>query len=201
MLFRSRNEIHRLELKVKDERRLHDDSVATAHELEMKITELKSNIEHLRQRAEAEFDLPLQLKVYPEDEWVDFAQLREEVKNLKERIRILGAINFAAFDEFTTEGERLAFLTQQRDDLVEAEKTLLNTIEEINATAQRMFLETFGKIRENFITIFKELFMEGDECDLRIEENVDPLEASIEIIAKPRGKRPKIGRASCRERV
>ncbi|MBI1803571.1 MAG: chromosome segregation protein SMC [Ignavibacteriae bacterium] len=185
-----RNEIHQLELKVKDERRLHDDSVSTAHELEMKIAELTSNIEHLRQRAEAEFELALRLKTYPDDEWVDFAQLREEVKNLKERIRVLGAINFAAFDEFTTEGERLAFLTQQRDDLIDAEKTLLSTIEEINTTAQRMFMETFLKIRENFITIFKELFMEGDECDLRIEENVDPLEASIEIIAKPRGKRP-----------
>ncbi len=134
-------------------------------------------------RAKEEFELELALKTYPEDEWVDFAKLRDEVKSLKERIRILGAINFAAFDEFTTESERLTFLTQQRDDLIEAEQTLLNTIEEINATAQRIFLETFGKIRENFITTFKELFLEGDECDLRLEENVDPLEANIEIIA------------------
>jgi chromosome segregation protein len=66
----------------------------------------------------------------------------------------------------------------------------MDTIEEINATAQRMFAETFAKIRENFITIFKELFLEGDECDLRMEEGVDPLEARIEITAKPRGKRP-----------
>jgi chromosome segregation protein len=185
-----RNELHAIELKLKDERRLHDDSVTTAHELEMKISELKSNIEHLKLRAVEEFELGLQLKTYPEDEWVDFAQLREEVKNLKDRIRVLGAINFAAFDEFTAESERLTFLTQQRDDLLEAEKTLVSTIEEINNTAQRKFLDTFGKIRENFITIFKELFMEGDECDLRIEEGIDPLEANIEIIAKPRGKRP-----------
>jgi chromosome segregation protein len=112
------------------------------------------------------------------------------VKQLKDRIHVLGAINFAAFDEFKTESERLNFLTQQRDDLIEAEKTLLNTIEEINNTAQRKFLETFAKIRENFIRTFKELFMEGDECDLKLEEEVDPLEANIEIIAKPRGKRP-----------
>ena len=185
-----RNELHQIELNIKDERRLHDEAVGTSHELEMKISELKSAIEHIRLRAQEEFDIDLQLKTYPEDEFVDFAQLREEIKNLKDRIRILGAINFAAFDEFTTEGERLNFLTQQRDDLVEAETTLLNTIEEINATAQRKFSETFGKIRENFIVIFKELFMEGDECDLKIEEGVDPLEANIEIIAKPRGKRP-----------
>ncbi len=185
-----RSELHTTELTIKDERRLHEDSVARSHELEMKISELKSSIEHVKLRSKEEFEIDLELKTYPEDEWVDFAQLREEVKILKDRIRVLGAINFAAFDEFTTENDRLNFLTQQRDDLIEAEKTLLSTIEEINATAQRFFLETFGKIRENFIATFKELFLEGDECDLRLEENVDPLEATIEIIAKPRGKRP-----------
>ena len=185
-----RNELHQIELRIKDERRLHDDSVSAAHELEMKISELKSNIEHVKLRAQEEFEIELQLKSYADDEWVDFAHLREEVKNLKDRIRILGAINFAAFDEFTSESERLNFLTQQRDDLVEAEKILLSTIEEINNTAQRKFLDTFSKIRTNFIATFKELFQEGDECDLKLEEDVDPLEANIEIIAKPRGKRP-----------
>ncbi|HEX2982287.1 MAG TPA: AAA family ATPase, partial [Ignavibacteriales bacterium] len=46
------------------------------------------------------------------------------------------------------------------------------------------------KVRENFITIFRSLFNPGDEADLRLEENADPLEAKIEIIAKPKGKRP-----------
>ncbi len=185
-----RNALYQIELKIKDERRLHDEAVSATHDLEMKISELKSTIEHIKTRAKDEFDIDLQMKTYPEDEFVDFAQLRDEVKNLKERIRILGAINFAAFDEFTTESERLNFLTQQRDDLIEAETTLINTIDEINTTAQRIFSETFAKIRENFIVIFKELFHEGDECDLKIEEGVDSLEANIEIIAKPRGKRP-----------
>jgi chromosome segregation protein len=67
---------------------------------------------------------------------------------------------------------------------------MLQTIEEINNTAQREFLNTFEKIRENFITTFKGLFDEGDECDLALEEGADPLEARIEITAKPRGKRP-----------
>jgi len=185
-----RNELHQIELKIKDERRLHDEAVGATHDLEMKISELKSAIEHIQRRAKEEFDIELELKTYPENEAVDVDLLRDEVKTLKERIRLLGAINFAAFDEFTTESQRLNFMTQQRDDLVEAEQTLLKTIEEINATAQRKFSETFTKIRDNFIVIFKELFQEGDECDLRIEEGVDPLEANIEIIAKPRGKRP-----------
>jgi chromosome segregation protein len=185
-----REEIHRVELALKDERRLHDEAMEAVHELELRVAELRSNVDHLKERALKEFELELELKTYAEDEWVDFAARREEVQQLKEKIRALGAINFAAFDEFKTEGERLHFLTQQRDDLLEAERTLLSTIEEINNTAQKKFLDTFALIRENFIKTFRGLFDPGDECDLRLEENVDPLEAKIEIIAKPRGKRP-----------
>jgi len=185
-----REHIHRVELKIKDDRQLHDEAVEEVHELDLKVNEVKSNIEHLKERARKEFEMELELKTYPGDEWVDFAARREDVRQLKEKIRALGAINFAAFDEFKTEGERLQFLVQQRDDLLEAERTLLSTIEEINTTAQKKFLDTFSQIRENFITTFRELFDPGDECDLRLGEGLDPLEAPIEIIAKPRGKRP-----------
>jgi len=185
-----RADLHRNELHIKDERRRHEDSVTNTHSLEMKITELRSGIEHQKERARDEFGIELVLREFEPADLRDFTPLREEVTTLKGRLKVLGAINFAAFDEFNTESDRLNFLTQQRDDLIEGEKTLMNTIEEINQTAQRMFSETFAKIRENFIMIFKDLFMEGDECDLRIEEGVDPLEAKIEIIARPRGKRP-----------
>lgn len=185
-----REEIHRLELKIKDERRLHDDSMGATHELEMRVSELTMKCENLVARAKEELKFDLQLKEFPADEPFDFDAARSEVEGLKEKIEALGAVNFAAFDEFKTESERLEFITGQRNDLLESEKTLLATIEEINTTAQRTFLETFGKIRENFVSTFKGLFDEGDECDLRLEEGVDPLEARIEIIAKPRGKRP-----------
>ncbi len=185
-----RDAMHQLELKIKDERRLHDDSMGTTHELEMRVSELTMKCENLVARAKEEFDFDLQLKEFPSEEPFDFDAARAEVQRLKEKIESLGAVNFAAFDEFKTESERLEFITAQRNDLIESEKTLLATIEEINATAQRTFLETFGKIRDNFIATFKGLFDEGDECDLRLEDGVDPLEARIEIIAKPRGKRP-----------
>ncbi len=185
-----RSELHTNELHIKDERRAHEDAVANAHGLEVKIVDLRSNIDHLRDRTKEGFGLDLVLREFTPEQMDGVGQLRAEVGQLRDRLKVLGAINFAAFDEFTTESERLNFLSQQRDDLIEGEKTLMNTIEEINQTAQRMFMETFAKIRENFITIFKDLFMEGDECDLRMEEGVDPLEAKIEIIAKPRGKRP-----------
>jgi len=185
-----RDEIHTIELAIKDERRTHDDSLRSTHECELKLADLRSKAEYIVSRAKEEFELALELKVYPEDEFVDFASLRDEIQARRDKVKSLGNINFAAFEEYNAEKARLEFLTTQRKDLLEAEKTLLTTIEEINATAQRTFLSTFGQIRTNFIETFKSLFDPGDECDLRLEEGVDPLEARIEIVAKPRGKRP-----------
>ena len=185
-----RGQVHDIELKLKDERLKHEGSLKAAHDLEFKIQELSMKAENLKVRAKEEFDFELQLEVFEDNDEFDFTAAREEVRTLKEKLRALGAVNFEAFDEYKSEKERLDFVTTQKADLEESEQTLLATIEEINTTAQHKFLETFEKIRENFIATFKGLFDEGDECDLALEEGVDPLEARIEITAKPRGKRP-----------
>lgn len=185
-----RGQVHEIDLKLKDERLRHEGSLKAAHDLEFKIQELTMKGENLKSRAKEEFDLDLQLQTFEDNDTFDFSAAREEARTLKEKIRALGPVNFAAFDEYKSEKERLDFVNAQKKDLVESEHTLMTTIEEINATAQRQFLDTFSKIRGNFITTFKGLFDEGDECDLRLEPDVDPLEARIEITAKPRGKRP-----------
>lgn len=184
-----RNQIHQIEVKLKDERLRQEGSLKAAHDLEMKIRELTMKSENLKLRAKEDFGVDLQFTEYSDN--YDYAIAQEEIQKLKNKINALGPINFAAFDEYKSEKERLDFMIAQRDDLEQSEKTLLKTIDEINTTAQKQFLETFDKIRENFITIFKGLFDEGDECDLRLDdEEADPLEAKIEIMAKPRGKRP-----------
>jgi chromosome segregation protein len=186
----SREEMHQIEMRVKDKRRVADECLRSLHDHELRIHDLNAKAEHIKARALEEFEHHLELKTYPDNEFVDFAALRDDIETLRERSKSLGNINFAAFEEYNTEKQRLQFLTTQRNDLIEAEKTLLATIEEINATAQKKFLDTFEQIRKNFIETFKSLFDPGDECDLRLEENIDPLESGIEIIAKPRGKRP-----------
>ena len=186
----AREEIHRVELGIKDQRRSHDESLEALHAHELQVHDLRSKVEQLLQRAHDEFELTLLQKQYSPDEFVDFAALREEIPALRDKIKGLGNINFAAFEEFEEEKKRWETMNTQRTDLLDAEKNLLATIEEINQTAQNLFLDTFAKIRTNFIDTFKSLFEPGDECDLRLEEGVDPLEARIEIIAKPRGKRP-----------
>lgn len=124
---------------------------------------------------------------------------KKEVEELSERLKKLGGgYQQILFEDFENEKAELMKLIEQKDDLLESEKDIRKTIDRINKEARERFLKTFEQIRENFITIFKELFSEGDEANLRIvyEEDEDgnleedPLEAKIEIIAKPRGKRP-----------
>jgi chromosome segregation protein len=186
-----RSQIHEIELKLKDERLLQEGSLKAAHDLEIKIQELTMKADNLKARAKEDFDLDLQLQEFPDADRYNYTAAHEEIRKLKEKIHTLGPINFAAFDEYKSEKERLDFMSAQRDDLEQSEKTLLEAIDEINTTARKQFLETFGLIRENFIRTFKELFDEGDDCDLHLDsEQTDPLEAKIEIVAKPRGKRP-----------
>lgn len=160
------------------------------HSLEMKLSELALKIENLKEHIKESYSLTLEEKVFGELDLFDFKGRTEEVNNLKQQIKNLGPINLLAYSEFEEEKERLDFLTKQRDDLIGSETDIIKTIEEINVTAQSLFMETFGKIRDNFTSIFQSLFNPGDEADLRLEDSVDPLEAKIEIIAKPRGKRP-----------
>ena len=79
----------------------------------------------------------------------------------------------------------------QRQDILSAKDSLLATITEIEETATGQFLESFDKVRENFIEVFRSLFTDDDTCDLILINPDDPLESEIDIIAKPKGKRPK----------
>ena len=86
--------------------------------------------------------------------------------------------------------ERHDFITKEREDLIEAKESLIKTIEEIDIVAKKSFLSSFEKIKDNFKTVFRSLFTEDDDCDLIINDEENPLESSIEIMAKPKGKKP-----------
>lgn len=185
-----RDEIERVELLLRNDRENHTDSINLVHEIEMKVSEIQQKIESLKNYAHEELAFELERKHYQEEDVFDIAQAKEEIHILKGKIQSLGPINQLAYEEYQEEKKRLDFLTSQRTDLIEAEETLHETINEINKTAQEKFLTTFDLVCQNFIMIFKSLFEEGDEADLILTEPEDPLESRIDIIAKPRGKRP-----------
>ena len=92
-----------------------------------------------------------------------------------------------AYDEMK---ERHESITKQRDDILKAKASLIETIGEIEETATNQFLTAFEKARIYFIDVFRSLFSEEDNCDLILLDPENPLDSKIEIVAKPKGKRP-----------
>ena len=163
------------------------------------IDEIKSNIydneielNSVEQRLSIEFDLDINTckadKDFFKDSSVDSMINRRE--ELKEKIEKIGQINPLAMEAYKEIKERHEFITKEREDLLEAKDSLLKTIEEIDIVAKESFLKSFEKIKSNFKTVFRSLFTDDDDCDLLINDEENPLESSIEIMAKPKGKKP-----------
>jgi chromosome segregation protein len=110
------------------------------------------------------------------------------LRYLQDKLRSIGPVNLLAVQDYEERRQRLGFLTGQRKDLEEARHSLLEAIDKINATASELFLKTFEQVNQNFIQVFTSLF-EGGEAAL-VLTGEDPLEAEIEILARPRGKKP-----------
>ena len=159
------------------------------HKLELERTEILGRRRGVVARVEAEWRKPLdQLLADAPEVSGDLDWLRQEDERLRAGIDAVGPVNALAVDEHGEEVKRLEFLMTQRDDLVTARHSLQQAAREIDQTAKTMFLESFGKVRENFRSVFQTLFG-GGECDVRLANEDEPLESEIEIHAAPRGKR------------
>jgi chromosome segregation protein len=117
-------------------------------------------------------------------------ELQEKADRMKKRLENLGEVNPTAIEAFTEMKKRYEFILEQKNDLTTAKDSLLQTILEVEATANQKFLETFNMVRENFHKVFKSLFTEDDQCDLILENPENLAESGIDVIAKPKGKRP-----------
>lgn len=160
-----------------------------ANEINLKLNAIKERL-----NVEFELDLDQLMKEDPEEseEFAgrDEATLREDVLQAKSKLEKMGPINPMAMEAFDEIKERHEFITDQKEDLIKAKESLITTIGEIDQVARETFLDAFGKIKENFVKVFRSLFTEEDDCDLKLTDPDMPLESSIEIIAKPKGKRP-----------
>jgi len=162
---------------------------AEEHKLEVERTEILGRKRGLVERVEAEWRKPLdQLLAAAPEVPGDIEWLRQEDDRLRTAIDAVGPVNALAVEEHGEETKRLEFLMTQRDDLVTARQSLQQAAREIDQTAKGMFLESFGKVRDHFRTVFQTLFG-GGECDVRLANEDEPLESEIEIHAAPRGKR------------
>jgi len=161
-------------------------------EIKDKRTNLKLDLNALKERLAIEFDVDIQILL--ENEYPVIAESEDELKirteKLKRQLEEYGSINSMAMEAFQEMNERYTFIQKERKDLFDAKTSLLETIKEIDDTAREKFMEAFTAVRTHFITVFRSLFNEEDSCDLVLSNPDLPLESDIEIMARPKGKRP-----------
>ncbi len=155
------------------------------------LSDLKLKLNVLKERLSIEFHIDaeeftssLALPETPKDD------LQDRLEKVKRRIENFGEVNPMAEEAYNEMKERFDFITTQKQDLIDSKTNLLETMQEIENTAKGQFLETFHAVRENFISVFRSMFTDDDNCDLVLVNPDDPLESDIDIIAKPKGKRP-----------
>jgi chromosome segregation protein len=124
-----------------------------------------------------------------EGEGPDWEFVEAIVADLKRRLDSMGPVNLDAIEEFDELEERHNFTRNQHDDLVNSKEKLLEIIDRINTESERLFAETFHAVSKNFKSMFKRLFGEKATADLILQDESDPLECGIEVIAKPPGKK------------
>jgi chromosome segregation protein len=171
-------------------RRKKDNHEVIENELRDERNNLKLELNALKERLSVEFNIDIEDLPETETPAESEHDLREKADKLKKQLDDFGAINPMAVEAYNEMNERYTFIQAQKKDLSEAKASLLATIQEIDDTAKEKFMHAFIMVRENFIKVFRSLFNDEDSCDLILTDPNHPLESDIDIIAKPKGKRP-----------
>ncbi len=189
--FQARGGINELEDKLRKINKQRQDAQLLVNNLKDKANDLKYEVSSVAQRLRIEFNIDINTIINEEVQGdIPQEELEMKVERLRSRLENYGEINPMAVEAYDEMKERYESITQQRDDILQAKQDLEDTIKEIEETATTQFLEAFEKARLYFIDVFRSLFTEDDTCDLILLDPEDPLESRIEIVAKPKGKRP-----------
>ena len=192
--YHCRGEIDSIEKQSREFQRMREQCDVLLMEFQNKLNETKLELSSVKERLSVEFKVELEALVENvETELPDALseeEIRKKVLKMRDKLDGMGPINPMAMDAYDEISQRHEFITSQKEDLLNAKESLLSTIEEIDVVARETFLGAFNNIKSNFIHVFRSLFTEEDDCDLKLSDPDNPLESSIEIIAKPKGKRP-----------
>lgn len=190
--FKVKNQITELEDNIKSISKTQMQLQQSIQMMKDQFTEQKFQIQAVGERIRIEFNVSINDIIQLEaDKNDDYESLDAALENLKQKMQTYGDINPLAVEAYNEMKLRYDNIKNQRNDILEAKESLLDTIKEIESTATGQFMEAFTKIRTNFIDVFRSLFTEDDTCDLILLDDSNPLESEIEIIAKPKGKKPK----------
>jgi chromosome segregation protein len=186
-----RNELNEKESELRHKQKSKEQTEHLLGEIKDKINELKLHLAGMKERLSVEFKVDLD-KILDEERTTEtpLEELQEKSDRMEKRLENMGEINPTAIEAFTEMKKRYDFIKEQKEDLVTAKESLMQTIQEVETTANQKFLETFNLVRENFQNVFKALFTDDDTADLILENPDNLAETGIDIVAKPKGKRP-----------
>src|SRR5699024_7463177 len=195
LYYSSRSKIQGLENSLTNQRKQKEQTDLLLNELKDKKTQIQIDLNAMKERLSIEFNIAIENLIHDYEQsgiQVEGSQddLQAQANQIKKQLESYGNINSMAKEAYDEMDERHTFITQEKEDLLEAKESLLATIKKIDQTANEKFMESFQAIRENFIHVFRSLFNEEDTCDLVIVDPKNPLESDIEIMARPKGKRP-----------
>ena len=191
-----KNQITETEDSLSHMRRQREDALERKQALTEEATEVRIQMNSLQERMAVEFQIDLKtldpeaLFTEKKAEKYKLEKLEGKVHKLRDRVHNFGEINPLAVEAFNEMQERHQFIESQKQDLLDARQSLLDTIAEIDETAQQHFMKTFEQVREHFRHVYKRLFTDDSSSDLMLRDPENPLESDIAIIAKPKGKRP-----------
>ena len=186
-----RNELAEKESELRHKQKAKEQTDHLLNEIKDKLNELKLHLAGIKERLSVEFKVDLDV-ILDEDRTSEtlLEDLQEKSDRMKKRLENMGEINPTAIEAYTEMKKRYEFIVEQKNDLVTAKDSLMQTIQEVEITANRLFLETFNKVRENFQNVFQALFTQDDTADMVLENAENLAETGIDIVAKPKGKRP-----------
>ncbi len=189
--FSLRNILQQRESDLRLKARSKENSDLLLNSIKDRLNDLKITVAGMKERLLVEFKIDLS-EILDEARTTEqpVEELQASADRMKKRLENMGEVNPTAVEAFTEMRKRYEFILEQKNDLVNAKDSLLQTIQEVEATANQQFLETFNKVRENFQQVFKALFTEEDTADMVLENPENLAETGIDIIAKPKGKRP-----------
>ncbi|MEJ7623899.1 MAG: chromosome segregation protein SMC [Pyrinomonadaceae bacterium] len=150
------------------------------------VTQLRNNAENCQQ--ELNVSLPVLIESFEPPENFDLETARRDTDDLRGRLESFGAINMLALEELGEAEERHLFLTSQRQDIVDSVAATEEALREIKKRSRERFRAAFEAINAHFIMFFQELFG-GGRGEMTLLESDDILEAGIEVVAQPPGKR------------
>lgn len=187
-----RSRINSLEDELRKKNKIRNDAQLNINNLRDKYTQVKFEVSAIAQRLKIEFEIDVNDLINQDKTEIRETQdeLQLKVERMKNKLDNYGEINPMAVQAYDEMKSRYDTISQQKDDILEAKESLIETIKEIEETATLQFLESFEKARVYFINVFRSLFTADDNCDLILLDPENPLESKIEIIAKPKGKRP-----------